>query len=203
MGRSVMKKFEKIIFICIVSAMCIALAGCSSISLFKEGEGGEDVVKQFLSAVAKDDSDKARACLVNPSEYESLTTVAKRLGMDEEKTKKFTDQYTSIKYSIEKSVKGNDASRSTVMVFMTVPDYSAAFAKGISETNNGMNSGQALKVIIEKMADTKPETVNKAVAVSVVKSGEDWLIDYSNNNIELVNAINGNVLNALHGGLAI
>ena len=112
-------------------------------------------------------------------------------------------QYTSIKYSIEKSVKGNDASRSTVMVFMTVPDYSAAFAKGISETNNGMNSGQALKVIIEKMADTKPETVNKAVAVSVVKSGEDWLIDYSNNNIELVNAINGNVLNALHGGLAI
>lgn len=198
-----MKKLKGISLIFTAFVMCLVITGCSSFSLFNSGAEAEAVVKQFLSAVSKDDSDKAKACLVNPNEYESLTSVARSLGMDEEKTKKFADQYTSIDYSIEKTMKGSDANKATVMVFMTVPDYSSAFAQGLSETTNDMNSTQALKVVVEKMADTKPETVEKAVAVAVVKSGDNWLIDYSNNNIELLNSINGNVLNALHGSLAM
>lgn len=198
-----MKRIKSIILIFAMFAFGAVLMGCSSLSIFNSGSEAEAVVKEFLTAVSKDDSDKAKACLVNPSEYESLTSVARQLGMDEEKTKKFVDQYTSIKFSIEKTEKGSDNSKATVMVFMTVPDYSAAFAQGLSETSDGMNSGQAMKAIVEKMADTKPETVHKAVAVAVVKNGEEWLIDYSNNNIELLNAINGNILNALHGSLAM
>lgn len=198
-----MKKLKSIILIFTMLAFGAMLTGCSSLSVFDSGSEAEAVVDEFLTAVSKDDTDRAKACLVDASEYESLTGIARQLGMDEEKTKKFADQYTSIKFSIEKTEKGSDNTKATVMVFMTVPDYSASFAKGLSETYDGMNSGQAMKAIVEKMADTKPETVHKAVAVAVVKNGDKWLIDYSNNNIELLNAINGNILNALHGSLAM
>lgn len=198
-----MKKIKSIALIFAAAAFSFMLTGCSSLNVFKGGSEAEEVVKEFLSAVSKDDSDRAKACLVSPNEYESLTTVARQLGMDGEKTKKFSDQYTSIKFSIQKTEKEGDGNKASVMVFMTVPDYSNAFAQGLSQTNDSMNSGQAMRIVIEKMADTKPETVHKAVAVAVVKNGDKWLIDYSNNNIELLNAINGNVLNALHGSLSM
>lgn len=197
-----MKKFNVAILILAVMTGFL-LTGCSALSVFGGDKDAEGTVKGFLSAVSKDDGDKAKTYLVNPNEYESLTTVAKSMGLDETKTKKFVDQYTSIKYSVEKSVKGSDANQMTVMVFMTIPDYSEAFAQGIKATDDNMNSGQALRVIIEKMADAKPVTVQKAVAVNVVQKDDKWLIDYSNNNIELLNAINGNVLNALHGSLSM
>lgn len=197
-----MKKFNVAILILAVMT-ALLLTGCSALSSIGGDKDAESAVKGFLSAVSKDDGDKAKTYLVNPNEFESLTTVAKSMGLDETKTKKFVDQYTSIKYSIEKSVKGSDANQMTVMVFMTIPDYSEAFAQGIKATDDNMNSGQALRVIIEKMADAKPVTVQKAVAVNVVQKDDKWLIDYSNNNIELLNAINGNVLNALHGSLSM
>ncbi|MBQ9625261.1 MAG: hypothetical protein IJR47_04050, partial [Clostridia bacterium] len=156
----------------------------------------------FLSAVSKNDSEKAKTCLTNPDDYESLVVIAAKLGMDGEKTKKFADQYTSIKYSVESAEKSADGNKATVIVTMTVPDYSYAFAQGLGTVTNDMSDAQAMKNIIEKMADTRPETVKKAVAVVVVKNGDDWLIDYSNN-LELLNAINGNILNSLHGNLAL
>lgn len=185
--------------------LCVIIVGLffAARMLFNRGTGAEVVVNDFLSAVSKDDSEKAKACLVDPNEFESLTTVAKNMGLDEQKTKKFVDEYTSIKYSVEKTVKGSDDNQSTVMLFMTVPDYSSAFTQGLSDINDTMTPGQALKIIIEKMADSQPAALQKAIAVNVVKKDDKWLIDYSNNNVELLNAVNGNVMNALHGNLAL
>lgn len=197
-----MRKIKSYSLILIAVIMCFALAGCSSLSIFNSGADAQAVVEGFLSAVSKDDTDKAKTFLVEPNSFETLSSVSRQLGMNEDKTKKFVDQYTDFDFSVEKTVTEN-ADKASVLVLMTVPDYSAAFAEGLNSVNQGMNSGQALKTIVEKMADTKPETVEKAVAVTVVKNGDNWLIDYSNNNIELLNALNGNVLNALHGSLAM
>lgn len=196
-----MKKRVSIIAL-FLALMCV-FSGCSKITSLVGKDEAKTPVSDFLKAVKKDDTTSAKSCLVNPDDYESLTDVAKNVGLSDDNVEKFINEFTKIKYNVDSFTAGDDGQTGTVIVTMTIPDYSPAFTDALSKIDAKASSEASLKTIMETLANYTPVAVQKAVAVNVVKSNDKWLIDYSNNNIELLNAVNGNLLSSLHGFLSV
>lgn len=178
--------------------MMILFCGCSFLS-------GDQAIKKtvdgFLSAVRTDDTAKAKEQLVSPDDYVSLLTMGRNTGLNEDELKTMKDSFSNMTYTLGDVTVAEDQKTAVVVVTMTAPDYSDSFKQALEKSAAETDNGAALSKVMKSMAEANPKTVQKAATCTLVQDGEKWLIDLSDQNLELQNAISGNLLNALQANL--
>lgn len=187
-----MKKFLKTSLIFTMIASLLMLSAC-----FKKDNSAEQTVEGFLSAIKANDFVKARSFVNNPDSLASIPTIAQELGLSDEKTKRLSAQLTDIKYTIGSTSKTEDGTGAVVVVTLTIPDYAPIFKASLLKNAEEKDNNTALTNILNDMADQTPDKVKKSVAVYLKRNGDKWVIDLSDNNLELLNSIYGNLQSAL------
>lgn len=174
-----------------LTAATLLLSGCNAGT-----DEAAQAVESFLNAIAQDDIVKAREFVNDPDALASIPTLARELGLPDDKVKRLSQQFTDIKYTVGATSKTEDGSGAVVVVTLTIPDY-APIAKASLLKHQAAEDTAALAGMVTDMADQTPDKVKKSAAVTLVKQGEKWIIDLSGNNLELLNCIYGNIQSAL------
>ncbi len=185
---------KRIISLIVIICLALSLSGCD---LLSSNDQVTDSVRGFLNAVKEDDVVSAKSHLLYADDYGTLTTIAKNVGLDQQKMDNFLNRYTDIEFTIESDKQTDDTNVRVVFVNLVVPDYSQSFSEYLQSFDPTLSDEENLKLMMETLAGSTPTQVNKAVAVTVTKQGDQWLIDSREKNFELYNAISGNLLQSL------
>lgn len=176
----------------------VLFCGCA---LFSGNREIKKTVDGFLSAVRTDDTAKAKEWLVSPDDYISLLTVGRNTGLNEDALQTMKESFANMTYTLGKVTVAEDQKTAVVVVTMTVPDYSDSFKQALEQSAAETDNSTALSMVMKSMAEANPKTVQKAATCTLVRDGDKWLIDLSDQNLELQNAISGNLLNGLQANL--